>query len=158
MPSVRRILTSLVARAIPRRVNLQSTVMVVALIVDEKDRSALASIRDKESLNLHFAESCDEGRALATQRRAPVILFDRDWPETEWRTTVKSFAETPHNPCVILTSGVADDYLWQELIRWGGHDVLPKPLRADTVARAVKLALAYWNSARTPAPLAWRDL
>jgi FixJ family two-component response regulator len=48
---------------------------------------------------------------------------------------------------VILVSGVRDDYLWQEVIRRGGYDVLPKPLRADSVARIVKLALSYWKSA-----------
>ena len=47
-------------------------------------------------------------------------------------------------------SGVADDYLCQELIRQGGYDILPKPLRADNAARVVKLALSYWNSSKLP--------
>lgn len=37
---------------------------------------------------------------------------------------------------VILISRVADEYLWNELFRIGGFDVLRKPLRADEVERA----------------------
>jgi hypothetical protein len=48
-------------------------------------------------------------------------------------------------------SGVTDGYLWQELVRTGGYDVLPKPLRADNVAKVVKLAMSYWTSASTSA-------
>jgi hypothetical protein len=44
-------------------------------------------------------------------------------------------------------SGVADDYLRQELTRRNGYDVLPKPLRADNVSRVIELALSYWTSA-----------
>jgi FixJ family two-component response regulator len=82
---------------------------------------------------------------------APIVLLDRDWPGAEWRTAVERLAAAPHCACVILMSGVSDDYLLQELIRWGGYDILPKPLRADKAARVVKLALSYWNSAPKPA-------
>jgi len=52
-----------------------------------------------------------------------------------------------HRPCVLLVSRVVDDYLWNEVVRRGGYDVLSKPLREEEVARAIKLAWAYWNSA-----------
>jgi len=40
-----------------------------------------------------------------------------------------------------------DDYLWNEVVRRGGYDVLSKPLREEDLMRAIKLAWAYWNSA-----------
>lgn len=135
---------------IPGRMAHPSRVPVVALVVNEQDRYVLRSISGKEPLDVHFAESCEEGRALANHLSSPVILFDRDWPGTEWRTAVENLAASSHQACVILMSGVADDYLWQELIRQGGYDVLSKPLRAESVARVVKLALSYWNSAPKP--------
>ena len=100
---------------------------------------------------MHFVESCDEASTVSNQLTAPVILFDRDWPATEWRAAVRSLAASPHRACVILMSGVADDYLRQELIRRNGYDVLPKPLRAENVSRVIRLALSYWSSA------AWTD-
>ena len=125
---------------------VQSRVPVVALLVSEQDRGVLTSSFGEEPLDVRFAESYEDAYALANRLTAPIILFDRDWPGTEWRTAVAGLASLPHRACVLLVSGVSDGYLWQELIRTGGYDVLPKPLRRDNVASIVKLALSYRNS------------
>jgi DNA-binding NtrC family response regulator len=136
---------------------LPSRVPIVALVVSDQDRRVLTSITGLEPLDVYFAESCEQGRALANELTAPVILFDRDWPGIEWRTAVQRLADSPHQACVILMSGVADPYLWQELIRRGGYDLLPKPLRVHDVARIIKLALSYWSSTPGPAVPARRS-
>jgi FixJ family two-component response regulator len=123
-------------KTVPARVS------IVALVVSEQDREVLGGF----GADVRFAESCEEAGALSERLRAPIVLFDRDWPGTEWRTAVANLASSPHGACVVLLSGVSDDYLRQEVIRMGGYDVLPKPLRAENVQRAVKLALSYWNS------------
>lgn len=124
---------------------------VIALLVSDHDREVLARISDQESLDVHFPETRVEAWDDMNRLSSPVILYDRDWPNAEWRTTVHSFATSTQRPCVILTSRVADEYLWQELIRWGGHDLVAKPLRPGDVSRALKLALSYWKSARASA-------
>ena len=151
MTRVWEMVHSLFTVGIPRRMTPQSRVPVVALVVNEQDRHVLASVFGQEPLDVRFAESCEEAYSIANQLTAPVILLDRDWPETEWRAAVERLTASPHHACVILVSRVSDAYLWQELIRRGGYDVLPKPLQADKVERAVKLALSYWNSTHNPA-------
>jgi DNA-binding NtrC family response regulator len=136
-----------------RRPILPSRVTIVALVVNEQDRQVLEKVLGEEPLDVHFAESCAQALALATRLSARVILLDRDWPGTEWKAAVERLASSPHHACVILMSGVADAYLWQELVRRDGYDILPKPLRAEDVLRVVKLALSYW-SIRTPKPAA----
>ena len=90
---------------------------------------------------------------MANELTAPVILFDRDWPGNQWKVIVQTLAASAHRACVVLMSGVADDYLWQELVRRGGYDILAKPLRADDFTRVMKLALSYWaNVANTAVP------
>jgi len=59
---------------------------------------------------------------------------------------VRSLAALPHRPVVILLSKVADEYLWNEVFRIGGFDILARPLRIEEVRRAVGLALSYWRS------------
>jgi DNA-binding NtrC family response regulator len=152
-PSAWQVLYSFFAGAGSARRPSVPRVPIVALMV-EQDRGVLTNISRQELLDVHFAESCEEASALANQLSAPVILFDRNWPGTDWRTAVEKLAASSHHACVILMSGVADDYLWQELIRRGGYDVLPKPLRNDSVSRVIKLALSYLNSERKPAGLA----
>ena len=152
MIRVWEIVNSLFNGATPhRRMALSPRVPVVALVVNEQDRHVLASVFGQEPLDVRFAESCEEACSVANQLTAPVILLDRDWPETEWKAAVERLTASPHRACVILVSAVTDAYLWQELTRRGGYDVLPKPLQADKVERTVKLALAYWNNTPKPA-------
>jgi DNA-binding NtrC family response regulator len=134
-----------------RRTAVASRAPVVALVVNEQDRHVLANVFGQEPLDVRFAESCEEAYSVTNQLTAPVVLLDRDWPGAEWRVAVQRLSSLPHRPCVILISGVSDTYLSQELCRWRGYDVLPKPLQAGTVERTVKLALAYWYSAAKPA-------
>jgi hypothetical protein len=72
--------------------------------------------------------------------------------------TVEDLASSPHRACVILVSGVLDAYLWDEVVRTGGYDVLYKPLREDDVVRSVRLAWSYWNSAIKTAALSGKRL
>jgi DNA-binding NtrC family response regulator len=140
---------SFLAYVVPRRVVLPSRIPVVALIVDEQDRHILAKASSSnasghQTWEVHFAESCEQVSALASRLVAPIILLDRDWPGMEWRTAVQGFAALTHHACVVLVSGVDDAYLWEELVRSGGYDILPKPIEADDVSRVMKLALPYW--------------
>src|SRR5579863_4861947 len=104
-------LHSLFIRGVPRRVTVAPRVPVVALMVNEQDRHVLASVFGQDPLDVRFAESCEEAYSVTNQLTAPVILLDRDWPGTEWKAAVERLASLPHQPCVILVSGVSDTYL-----------------------------------------------
>ena len=109
---------------------------IVALVSCDQDRDALTHIAARERWDLHLAESCEDAHFTASQLSAPVIVFDRDWPGAAWRNVVQNLASSAHQPCVILLTSVADEYLWQELIGCGGYDMLAKPLRAEDAARS----------------------
>jgi FixJ family two-component response regulator len=110
------------------------------------DRATLSEAAEHARWDLQVANSCEEAWHLADQRRAAVILYDRDIQETEWREAVGILSALAHRPMVILISRVADEYLWNELFRIGGFDILRKPLRVDEVERVLTLALSYWRS------------
>jgi len=156
MPHVWRVLNSFFGGEVPARIILPDPIPVVALLANEQDRYAVSSVSRFESLDLHFAESCQEAGTLSRRLTAPVVLLDRDWPGSEWKSSAESLASSKHGACIILVSAGADDSLWEELIRLGGYDVLAKPLRAEKVARTIKLALSYWASATRQAVTARR--
>jgi DNA-binding NtrC family response regulator len=137
--------TNTAAQAIAPRIT------IVALVVSDHDREILTCISAHEPVDIHFAESHADAWESLNRLNSPVLLYDRDWPNKEWRTAVQTFASSPRRSCVILASRVADDYLWQELIRCGGYDLLAKPFRAADVTRSLKLALSYWRSATAAA-------
>lgn len=122
---------------------------VVALIRDRRDRGMLEAIGTRDHFEIHFANTCDEAWNAANRLKSPVVLCARDVPGMEWPDAVRILASAVPHPCVILTSPVADDYLWKEIVAKGGYDVLPTPLREADTTRSIKLALSYWkNTAR----------
>jgi FixJ family two-component response regulator len=122
-------------------------IAVIGLVLGYEDRRLLASICSRNRWNLLFADTCEEARIALHRLKSPVVLCDRDLPGRGWRGTVEDLASSPHRACVILVSAVVDTYLWNEVVRTGGFDVLSKPLREDDVVRAVRLAWSYWNNA-----------
>jgi FixJ family two-component response regulator len=122
-------------------------VRVVALVVSQQDRQVLDA---QEAFETRSAESLENAGDLMKMFHAPVVLLDRNWPGIDWRAAIQRFASSPDRPCVILISGVADEYLWESVVQWGGYDILAKPLPMDAVERVIKLALAYREVALGP--------
>ncbi len=130
----------------PSRQRARRGVPIVVAGAGDQDRDALREAGDSEQWDVQFTNSCEEARTLANKGTAPVILCDRDLPETQWREAVRTLSALPHRPIVILVSKVADENLWSEVFRIGGFDILAKPLQAEDARRAVNLALSYWRS------------
>jgi DNA-binding NtrC family response regulator len=124
---------------------------MIGLIAGDPDRTAVNEASHGEHWDVRFTSSCEQAWTMANESMAPVILCDRDLPETAWREAVHSLASLPHRPVVILLSRVADEYLWSEVFRIGGFDILAKPMRVEDVRRAVGMALSYWQSEATTA-------
>ena len=127
---------------------LLSPVAVIGLVPSDEDRQLLTGICSRNRWSLIFADTREEARTALDKMRAPVVFCDRDLPGNGWRRTVEDLASSPHGACIILLSRVVDTYLWNEVVRIGGFDVLSKPLREDKVVRMVRLAWSYWNSAK----------
>jgi hypothetical protein len=110
------------------------------------DRSVLEELACAQGWKLHFALSCSEAHAAMPGIQPQIILLDRELAPSDWRMAVASLASVSRGACVVLISRVVDDYLWNEVVLYGGYDVLRKPLSEDDVFRIVKLAWAYWRA------------
>jgi DNA-binding NarL/FixJ family response regulator len=132
-------------REIPRSPERKTnSTRILALLPDHRDRRTLAKVVSQyEPITLHFATNEKEVHNLSCRLMAPVILYDRETPGTEWRRAFQELTSLPHRPSVILLSRILNQNLWQELIRCGGHDLLIKPLLSDDVAQTIRLALSF---------------
>lgn len=54
----------------------------------------------------------------------------------------------PEPPCFIVTSELADEYLWAEALNLGAYDVLIKPFDPIELIRSLSLAWQYSESRR----------
>jgi len=124
-------------------------ITLLAVSRDPGERAALQQIAAASGWTLHLAEARDDALARAAAAHIPLVILDRDLPDGDWRETLPALAGLPHAPCVLLASAVADEYLWLEISRRGGLDILPKPFQREAVVRVVTFAWS-WRSWTAP--------
>ena len=97
----------------------------------------------------------------ATAKQMPFAPAGRGWPscgrglyrrsfvnatyDGTWKDILQAMATLSGRPLLIVTSRLADDYLWVEVLNLGGYDVLAKPWHHKEVARAIASALEHWS-------------
>ncbi len=123
-------------------------IAIVALITNRPDRELLSRLAGEHRWVLHLAGNCGEAWNALNESKAPIVLCGRELPATDWRDVIQMMVSSEHRAYAILVSKVADDYLWNEVIRRGGHDLLATPLREEDVQRAIRLGWSYWSSMR----------
>jgi FixJ family two-component response regulator len=121
-----------------------SRITVAGLVMDDRDRASLSSLEEHDQWQVHIENN--PSLTALSKLESPIIIWDRDLTRGDWRNIVRALASLPQRPCVLLLSRVVDDYLWNEVVRVGGYDVLSKPLKEVEVLRAVRLAWSYWAS------------
>ena len=94
-----------------------------------------------DDVKISTAGSCREAVTFLCLDRVPVIVCERDLPDGTWKDILGNTAELTEPPALIVTSRLADDYLWAEVLNLGGYDVLAKPFREPEVKRVLAAAL-----------------
>ena len=74
------------------------------------------------------------------------MVCESNLPDGSWKDVIDRTARAANPPAVIVTSRLADDRLWSEVLNRGGYNVLLKPFRALEVLRDVNLAWQDWVS------------
>jgi hypothetical protein len=100
------------------------------------------------------ASSLEDAASILRATSSPIIVYDRDGngPGERWRDVVRRLSALPGTPCVLLASRVADNYLWQEVIRNHGHDLLCKFAADEHLASCLRMAW-FWTHRNSPASI-----
>ena len=97
---------------------------------------------------------------LSTLKRdqVPVLLCDRDLAPELWKELLNRFEFLSQPPCLIVTSRLADDYLWAEALNLGAYDVLARPFDPREVVRTVCQARLHWQHKTNGYPAVMRTV
>jgi CheY-like chemotaxis protein len=92
--------------------------------------------------------------ALTAIREAPVhvVVCGCDSQPGTWKEMLRQFPLLANPPLLIVTSRLADDYLWVEALNLGAYDVLAKPFDHTEVVRTVSRACLHWRANRGTLP------
>jgi FixJ family two-component response regulator len=122
---------------------------IVAILGDAIDRRTMQEFGAGSTWKVNIAGCLDDGARAAANGTTAVVILDRELAEQrghDWREAVHAFAHGSSNPCVLLVSAVIDGYLFEEVVKQGGFDVISRPLAWDEVRRLSSLAVAYWRN------------
>jgi DNA-binding NarL/FixJ family response regulator len=115
----------------------------VVITGDETFYSRLRRIADDCRWRLVRAESIEEAEMLIGRKPTPLVVYEGDAGNGNWRFALRRLTDLPPHPCVLLASAVADENLLREVMRNSGYDILPKAASSERLVRALNFAW-FW--------------
>jgi DNA-binding response OmpR family regulator len=115
----------------------------------------LRGILEPPNWNIREAAFGDAAAALSGNRIG-VMICDAEVPDGDWKNLLRDLQGQARPPNLIVSSRLADDRLWAEVLNLGGYDVLARPFNRVEVIRVVQAAWRAWNRAQAqnaPEPL-----
>jgi len=123
-------------------------VTVLAISPFDEDHIFLAHLFSHSNWQIHQARSCEEALEALHRYPIPVVLCESEMPDWNWKEALAELEQLPQAPLLIVTSRLADDNLWAEVLNLGGYDVLMKPFDRLEVLRVISLAWLHWKQQR----------
>jgi DNA-binding NtrC family response regulator len=131
--------------------NPQEAAAILLVSPHPNDRASLRTILDESNWRLYDVATCGDAFDLAAWTQIPVVLCEERLPDGDWSILLDRLATLPLRPNVIVTSRLADDRLWADVLNLGGYDVLAQPFDKSEVLRVTFLALQEWKRRQEPA-------
>lgn len=113
-----------------------------------EDHAALRQITSSLDWEVSIVTNFNEARDKLRQAHVSVILCESALEDGTWKDILHHIAESARPPRLIVTSRLADEYLWAEVLNLGGYDVLAEPFSEGEVSHV----LTTISLSRAPAP------
>ena len=133
----------LIVERIGRGVGSRSNLM--AVLAGPEDRTALLRIIGQCEWELQWVATCVEAIEVFHRTNPSIVICDSELADGDWRQLWDLLDGEPKSPMFIVTSRLADDALWSEVLNVGCYDLLLKPFRAEEVIRVVHAAAMQWQ-------------
>jgi|SRR5208283_883035 len=79
------------------------------------------------------------------QGRVSIVMCEYDLSPGSWKELLEFVEGLSAPPPLIVTSRVADERMWAEVLNLGGYDVLARPLNNEEVVRTITSAWSLWQ-------------
>jgi DNA-binding NtrC family response regulator len=120
---------------------------VSALLIGEfqKDRLLLHEVFRALGWRLFEARGRRKAMQCLERNAVQVVLAESDLPKWSWKKVLGDVRRLAPAPQLIVVSRTADDFLWSEVLNFGGYDVLAQPLVRDEVERVIASARRHFD-------------
>ena len=114
---------------------------ILAVSPCEQDRWLITALASSQHITVLTASSLAEAVALCRRHAISLVVCERDLPDGDWREMLNQVNRLSPDTRVVVTSRLADEQLWAEVLNLGGYDVLAKPLSWREVAHVIESAV-----------------
>jgi response regulator RpfG family c-di-GMP phosphodiesterase len=125
----------------------EKAVAALAVSCHEEDLAFLRGVFDSTGWTLYEAPTLTKALILLKRRPVDLIITDRDLTDGCWRGLLDALKPLAAAPPLIVTSRLADEYLWAEVLNEGGYDVLAQPFESEEVVRVISAATRRGHNA-----------
>lgn len=112
----------------------------------EKDSGDLREILGHSRWLQRDAHTKLEALEFLRHNLTPIVICESELPDGTWQDVLSELAALEPQPALVVTSRLADDALWAEVLHLGGFNVLSKPLNLNEVMHVVSYAWMLWKS------------
>ena len=115
-----------------------------------EDHDSLRGIFHGSKWELQTAWTTRAGRKVIQHdhREIPVVICQHSLPDGEWKLLLTGLDRVAVRPSLIVSSPLADDRLWAEVLNLGAFDLLlGAPFEPEEVLRVTESAWCAQNSA-----------
>jgi DNA-binding response OmpR family regulator len=123
----------------------QRAVQVLLISPFDEDHQHLAGILKHSNWQRHEARTQKEALEFLREHVTPVVICESELPDGTWQDVLSQFGRMQCPPSLVVTSRMADDRLWSEVLNLGGYNVLAKPLYVKEVFHVAGTAWMAWK-------------
>jgi len=138
-----------------------NTVLYVSSVIEKRGTlSAFLSDASQhlEKWKLAAASGVQQAVNMLRRQQIPLAISESDLLPGSWRELWQQMSTMPHSPLLIVTSRLADERLWAEVLNEGGWDVLAQPFDRTEVIRVIESAFRHWRDSRPAAIGSYRTM
>jgi DNA-binding response OmpR family regulator len=130
----------------------ESRVRFLVITADGHFHSLLHDIATASEWTILRVPTVEEALALLRRECVPLVIYDWDGPDSDWRDALDRLTALRPESCTMLASKVADEYLQREVVRHHGYDVLPRSGNREQLMRALQFAWFWQTHSRMQPP------
>ena len=78
-----------------------SRITIVSILLEDQDRSLLATVSQTNPRDVVFVKTCAEAKQVSEQIKPHIILLDRDLAEGDWRQSLSACASSSGGACTV---------------------------------------------------------
>jgi DNA-binding NtrC family response regulator len=130
--------------------NSESAVSILLMGFADGARDALRGYLASAQWEVCEVSTCRQAVTMLDERACGVCICDSAIENGNWQSVLAHLRRRADPPNLIVSSRLADERLWAEVLNLGGYDVLAQPFERNEVLRVASMA---WMSWRRSSPL-----